>query len=116
MGMVVASQLDADRLDTEVETMLLSCLRRCFQWMEPSIMEVIQPELEFVLRSAMFSLTIAVDVATPGQQLTNLRYRNERAIRSSLSSLTTPWLSSWQKVGLWSFTIAMPYLDRKSVV
>lgn len=80
------NQLDALRLDEELCNLLLEHAKSAFRYYPASAVDAITPELQALLRTFLFSNTIAIHRPSPGNDYENLRYRSDlpsqqRAIR-----------------------------------
>ncbi|EPS60255.1 hypothetical protein M569_14547 [Genlisea aurea] len=76
------NQFDAARLDLEMSAMLKEQLIKVFSLLKPGIVFQYEPELDAFLEFLIWRFSIWVDKPTPGNALMNLRYRDERAVKS----------------------------------
>ncbi|KAG1675900.1 hypothetical protein FOA52_001557 [Chlamydomonas sp. UWO 241] len=77
-----SSQLDAQRLDSELMSMLHEQFMKVFAYFKPGQLANMEPELHAILLGLVFALSVWRGQSTPGSQLLNLRYRNEWAMRA----------------------------------
>ncbi|KAM9971577.1 hypothetical protein ACTFIW_011559 [Dictyostelium discoideum] len=117
-SIVRVSQLDSARLDEEILDLLRSQFMKIFTFFKPNFIHNFQPEINLVLKSVIYKLSIFNLGTTYGNQLQNLTYRNEKAfdpIRGSdqLNKLTMrqKWLSGLINIGgEWLWTRINRYL------
>eukprot|EP00873_Tetraselmis_striata_P019233 jgi/Tetstr1/439497/TSEL_027927.t2 len=76
-----SSQLDAARLDWELQGMAAQQLARALGALNPAWVARVQPELDAGLDLLFFLLTVWRGRPTPGMSLMGLRFRDERARR-----------------------------------
>ncbi|KAL7236130.1 hypothetical protein ACSBR1_019406 [Camellia fascicularis] len=74
------NEVDAQRLDIEMSTMLKEQLVKVFSLVKPGLLFQYEPELDAFLEFLIWRFSIWVDMPIPGYALMNLRYRDERAI------------------------------------
>eukprot|EP00761_Pharyngomonas_kirbyi_P004339 gb/GECH01004343.1/.p1 GENE.gb/GECH01004343.1/~~gb/GECH01004343.1/.p1 ORF type:complete len:332 (+),score=49.72 gb/GECH01004343.1/:1-996(+) len=74
------NQLDAQRLDEEINSVLKHSFRKIFYYFDQSIIDRIQPELTAVLHTLIFYFSVFHQNQTYGDRLMNLKYRNEYAV------------------------------------
>ena len=72
------SQIDAGRLDAELTSLLREQLLRVFARVHPGAVARRTPELTLGLDLLVFYFTVWSHRPTPGMELMNLRYRDER--------------------------------------
>mmetsp|Transcript_22473 Transcript_22473/g.31314 ORF Transcript_22473/g.31314 Transcript_22473/m.31314 type:complete len:348 (+) Transcript_22473:36-1079(+) len=77
------SQLDANRLDTEINVMLNGQFMKIFDFFKPAAVESIKPELMAILDLIIYRLSIYSMDSTYGNMLQNLKYAD-----ASFSPLT----------------------------
>jgi hypothetical protein len=107
-----SSQVDAARLDTELTLMLGEQFAAVFKFFNAGRVARFEPELNALLRGLIFSLSVWQGRATPGSELMNLRYRNERSAAAATggkSGVQGPGLSQQQKVLFGLGFVALPY-------
>ncbi|KAI8469203.1 MAG: Pex12 amino terminal region-domain-containing protein [Monoraphidium minutum] len=78
-----STQLDALRLDEELLAMLREQFARVFALFRPGRVADLEPELNALLSLLIFRLSVWAGRATPGSELMNLRYRDERALAAA---------------------------------
>lgn len=101
------NQLDAQRLDSEIHELLGGELASVFEVFWPGLVERLRPELQALLRAALWRYTIWIDAPTPGCQLQNLVYsqaqysgsrpkplRRSQKLAALFVSAFLPWLVS----------------------
>ncbi|XP_023237689.1 peroxisome biogenesis factor 2-like [Centruroides sculpturatus] len=95
------NQLDSISLDNELHLLFKSQIDNCFQYLQLSSFQNIQPELTALLKLFVWKYSVISKGATVGQQLLDLEYRNEkdRQLLSRRKSwllgillIGTPWL------------------------
>jgi peroxin-2 len=108
-----SSQVDAARLDTELALMLGEQFSSVFKLFQAGSVARFEPELNGLLRLLIFGLSVWKGRATPGSELMNLRYRNERAAGSAAggkNGVEGPGLSRAQRMAFGLGYVALPYL------
>lgn len=70
------NQLDADKLDSEVEALLRGQFLRAFSFFPPSLVDRIKPEITAILQLMLFRWSVWTTGTTYGNQLMNLRFEN----------------------------------------
>ena len=80
------AQVDAGRLDDELVSLLREQFNRMFAMVFPGAVTRRQSELTLLLDALVFYFTVWSHRPTPGMELMNLRYRDERPSSSSSSS------------------------------
>lgn len=73
-----SAQVDAQRLDVELTSLIKEQFMRIFQHVRPGRVAALEPELAALLGGLVYGLSLFRSGATPGSQLLNLRYRDER--------------------------------------
>lgn len=102
-------QLDAEHLDDTFVTVLQDQLKSgIFRHFKPAW--ATSAELGLALRAVIFWFSIGSDTPSPGTSLMGLRYRNERAAKSSRSMFS---LSLVQKFGLGFGLVLLPYISER---
>ncbi|GFR50535.1 hypothetical protein Agub_g12805, partial [Astrephomene gubernaculifera] len=110
-----SSQADALRLDAELGGMLQEQLGRLFEHFTPGQAARFEPEVQAVMAAMVFWLSVWSGRATPGSELLNMRYRNERAVAAGpvelvgASGVEGPGLSRVQRVVLGLGSVVLPY-------
>ncbi|EGC36519.1 hypothetical protein DICPUDRAFT_150983 [Dictyostelium purpureum] len=109
---VRVSQLDSARLDEEILDLLRSQFMKIFSFFKPNFIQRFQPEINAILKSIIFKLSIFNLGTTYGNQLQNLTFRNEKAFDPNRGSdqltkltLRQKWLSGLINIGgewLWT--------------
>lgn len=94
------SQLDAARLDDELQTLFLSEARTALRFVPGGTLESLLPELKALLRLIFFLNTVAQHKPSPGNAFQNLRYASARS--------GAP-LSRWQRAVHFALEVALPY-------
>jgi peroxin-2 len=74
------SQIDAGRLDGELTSLLREQFLRIFSRVQPGAVARAAPELNLGLDLLVFYFTVWSHRPTPGMELMNLRYRDERRV------------------------------------
>jgi hypothetical protein len=109
-----SSQVDAARLDTELTLMLGEQFSAVFKFFQAGSVARFEPELNGLLRLLIFSLSVWKGRATPGSELMNLRYRDERAASKPAGGGRTgvegPGLSRAQRAVFGLGYVGLPYL------
>ena len=77
------SQVDAGRLDGELSSLLREQFLRIFARVHPGFAAQRTPELTLALDALVFYFTVWSHRPTPGMELANLRYRDERRAREA---------------------------------
>ena len=72
------SQIDAGRLDGELASLLREQFSKIFLTLRPDVPIAWQPEITLALDALVFYYTVYKSRPTPGMELMNLRYRDER--------------------------------------
>ncbi|GAM26016.1 hypothetical protein SAMD00019534_091910, partial [Acytostelium subglobosum LB1] len=105
-NIVRVSQLDSMKLDEEILELLKSQFMRIFMFFRPTFVQNFQPEINLILKSVIFKLSIFNLGTTYGNQLQNLTFRNERAFDATKGSdyisrltLQQKWLSGLVNIG-----------------
>ena len=80
------AQVDAGRLDDELVSLLREQFNRVFAMVFPGAVTRRQSELTLLLDALVFYFTVWSHRPTPGMELMNLRYRDERPSSSSSGS------------------------------
>ena len=80
------AQVDAGRLDDELVSLLREQFNRMFAMVFPGAVTRRQSELTLLLDALVFYFTVWSHRPTPGMELMNLRYRDERPSSSSSGS------------------------------
>ncbi|KYR01049.1 RING zinc finger-containing protein [Tieghemostelium lacteum] len=78
-NVVKVSQLDSSKLDDEILDLLRTQFMKVFMFFKPNFISNFQPEINLILKSLIFKLSIFNLGTTYGNQLQNLTYRNEAA-------------------------------------
>ena len=86
MRVLRVAQVDAGRLDDELVSLLREQFNRVFAMVFPGAVTRRQSELTLLLDALVFYFTVWSHRPTPGMELMNLRYRDERPSSSSSSS------------------------------
>ena len=92
------SQIDAGRLDAELTSLLREQLLRVFARVHPGAVAHRTPELTLGLDLLVFYFTVWSHRPTPGMELMNLRYRDERRPLSGKSGMEGHRLSVAQRL------------------
>ena len=92
------SQIDAGRLDAELTSLLREQLLRVFARVHPAAVARRTPELTLGLDLLVFYFTVWSHRPTPGMELMNLRYRDERRPLSGKSGMEGHRLSVAQRL------------------
>eukprot|EP01132_Coremiostelium_polycephalum_P007403 gene7403-9098_t len=105
-NIVRVSQLDSAKLDEEILDLLRSQFMKIFMFFNANFVQRFQPEINLILKSAIFKLSIFNLGTTYGNQLQNLTFRNEAAFDPSKGSdqltkltLSQKWLSGLITIG-----------------
>ncbi|EGG20214.1 RING zinc finger-containing protein [Cavenderia fasciculata] len=96
-SIVRVSQLDSVKLDEEILDLLKTQFMKIFSFFKPTFIQTFQPEINLILKAAIFKLSIFNLGNTYGNQLQNLTYRNEFAFDRSKGSDTLTKLTLRQK-------------------
>eukprot|EP00040_Diaphanoeca_grandis_P033806 m.207891 g.207891 ORF g.207891 m.207891 type:complete len:332 (-) comp32995_c0_seq5:41-1036(-) len=97
-------QLDASRLDTLLLQMLRKQLSTSFSHFQWPVVETFSAEVDLLLASALYALSVVPNRASYGQTLLNLRYSNPAGLRPSGSrirlhfflTILLPWI--WARI------------------
>ena len=92
------SQIDAGRLDVELTSLLREQFLRIFSRVQPGAVARAAPELNLGLDALVFYFTVWSHRPTPGMELMNLRYRDERRVRSGKSGMEGERLTTSQRL------------------
>ena len=92
------SQIDAGRLDVELTSLLREQFLRIFSRVQPGAVARAAPELNLGLDTLVFYFTVWSHRPTPGMELMNLRYRDERRVRSGKSGMEGERLTTSQRL------------------
>lgn len=96
------SQLDASRLDAELQTLFLTDAQSALRHLPAGVLQRHIPELKALLRLIFHLNTISIDVPSPGNALQNLHY--------TTSIPPTPHLTKYQRLLHLILSILLPYL------
>ncbi|XP_070561539.1 peroxisome biogenesis factor 2-like [Ptychodera flava] len=80
------SQLDASELDGELLQLLKNQFARAFQFFKPGVLTRIEPELNAALRLLLWRFSVYATSATLGQQMLNIKYKDETHRRTDMSA------------------------------
>ncbi|KAH7625018.1 hypothetical protein Ndes2526B_g00394 [Nannochloris sp. 'desiccata'] len=86
LSVMRSSQADASRLDDELTSLLREQFMRIFSLFHPGTVGRLQPELTVLLDFLIFRYSVWEGRPLPGMALMNLRFRNERGVRTDSSS------------------------------
>lgn len=109
------SQLDARDLDRELHSLLQEQVTKTFKYVKPRYWSAVEPELDAILQLIVLGFSATKFHATVGQQLLNIKYRDEKTLKSPTNKrllvfvaglvgahwlkaredYLTLWLSSW---------------------
>ncbi|XP_041783898.1 peroxisome biogenesis factor 2 [Anopheles merus] len=105
------NQLDSIQLDNEITNLLRQQIQNILQVLPPGLLSHLQPEINFVLNSALWNFSIRTHYATFGQQMLSIAYEKDQLPSAKLALhylLTTvlPYakenaqfrLTSWSRV------------------
>ncbi|XP_077998705.1 peroxisome biogenesis factor 2-like [Glandiceps talaboti] len=81
------SQLDASELDGELLQLLKNQFTKAFQYFQPGVLTRIEPELNAALRLLIWKFSVYATSATLGQQMLNIKYKDELQRRKEMSRL-----------------------------
>ena len=94
------AQVDAGRLDDELVSLLREQFNRVFAMVFPGAVTRRQSELTLLLDALVFYFTVWSHRPTPGMELMNLRYRDERPSSSSSSGSSSSSQRSTGRTGM----------------
>eukprot|EP01133_Synstelium_polycarpum_P009744 gene9744-11379_t len=119
-NIVRVSQLDSTKLDEEILDLLKTQFMKIFMFFRPTFIQTFQPEINLILKSVIYKLSIFNLGNTYGNQIQNLTFRNESAFDPSKGSdaltkltLQQKWLSglinvggewAWARLNRWSIS------------
>ncbi|KAK3257997.1 hypothetical protein CYMTET_32938 [Cymbomonas tetramitiformis] len=105
------SQLDAERLDTELVELLKDQFKQVFSFFKTGARAASSPEMQALVELIVYGCSVGVGNPTPGCALLNLRYRDERTAGSGeqRTGLEGEPLSLGQRFLLGLFTVGAKY-------
>ncbi|XP_052888230.1 peroxisome biogenesis factor 2 [Anopheles moucheti] len=72
------NQLDSIQLDNEITNLLRQQIQNVLQVLPPGLLSHLQPEINFVLNSALWNFSIRTSYATFGQQMLSITYEKDQ--------------------------------------
>lgn len=101
-------QLDAQRLDDELESLFLTSARECLRFLPHSTISTHLPELKFSLRLYLYLNSIFRNRPSPGNAIQGLSYTNTTP---TLQNTRPNLLSKPQRVAHLLLDILLPYIN-----
>lgn len=103
------NQLDARLLDSEFSTLLKSQFNEIFVFMRPGLLQQVQPELDAMFQTLLWSHTIWADRPTPGGALQNVVHA-----RAGSRGNTPSKLFQAQKLAFLAVNVLLPWLGQRA--
>ncbi|XP_058129176.1 peroxisome biogenesis factor 2 [Anopheles ziemanni] len=72
------NQLDSIQLDSEIQNLLRQQIQNILQCLPPGLLSHLQPEINFVLNSALWNFSLPKSYATFGQQMLSIAYEKDQ--------------------------------------
>lgn len=106
-----ASQLEAERLDSELLSLLLAHFSSTLRFFHGGISQAPSPELQLLFRGLLYTATTLQHRPTPGRELHNLRLRRglTRASAARYGDERAP-LTALQRAVILAVDVLLPYL------
>uniref|UniRef100_A0A182T4A7 RING-type E3 ubiquitin transferase (cysteine targeting) n=1 Tax=Anopheles maculatus TaxID=74869 RepID=A0A182T4A7_9DIPT len=79
------NQLDSIQLDNEITNLLRQQIQNVLQVLPPGLLSHLQPEINFVLNSALWNFSIRTSYATFGQQMLSITYERDQLTPEKLA-------------------------------
>ncbi|XP_053677898.1 peroxisome biogenesis factor 2 [Anopheles nili] len=88
------NQLDSIQLDNEISNLLKQQVQNILQCLPPGLLSHLQPEINFILSSALWNFSIRSSYATFGQQMLSIAYEKDQLtqVKQTLHYLLTIFL------------------------
>jgi peroxin-2 len=105
-----ANQLEAERLDEELLSLLFVQAQSALRFLRPSFVAAVAPEIRLALRLTFYANTVLARRPSPGREIYNLRLESPCTSRPIRFGNEAAPLSMRQRVALLLLDVLLPYL------